>query len=328
LTVESILKGFEQTKVLVVGDVMLDTYLWGSIDRISPEAPVPVVNINREVSRLGGAANVILNIKSLGAKPFICSVIGNDSEGQQLTKLLVDEAISPDYLIKDKSRPTTKKTRIISRNQQILRFDNEAVHNLSKETEQAILQKLRFIIDTESIDVLILQDYNKGLLSKNLITAIIDICREKNIYTVVDPKKENFFDYKDVTLFKPNLKEISQALNISINKENEEELISAANKIKMNLNNKYTLITLSEKGVFITNHNESYTIPSAVRYVSDVSGAGDTVVAVAALCLVQKVDLKTLAALSNMAGGIVCEDVGVVPINKARFEKEARLLIK
>lgn len=323
MNTKEIFEGFERLKVLIVGDVMLDRYLVGKVSRISPEAPVPVVDLEKTDDRLGGAANVALNIKALGATPFLCSVIGDDESGEQFENLLEKEALSSLGILKSTSRITTVKTRVLAKNQQLLRFDSEIKTALEKSIEIDFFNQIKTIINTEKIDVVLLQDYNKGILTPFLIDSLLEICNKKNIPTTVDPKKENFFAYKGVTLFKPNLKEISEAVDFTPDSDNLLTLKEAAKVVTNRLGNTYTLITLSEKGIFLDKLNEqSIIIPTQPRNISDVCGAGDTVISVISLGLALGLDMAKVAAMANMAGGIVCESVGVVPVNKSKLFEE------
>lgn len=321
-----IFSAFEQLKVLVIGDVMIDRYLVGHVERISPEAPVPIVNLDSVDNRLGGAANVALNLKALGATPFLCSVIGEDNAADTLQQLLNAEGLIDTGIIKEANRKTTVKTRVLAKNQQLLRFDSEVTSPISEVTTTHFIQHIQQLIQDEQIDVVLFQDYNKGVLVPKLITAIIDYCNSKNIPTAVDPKRDNFFAYKNVTLFKPNLKEVSEALNFDINTEDTKDLEEAANAIHNKINNTYTLITLSEKGMYLDDNRERVIIPTKPRHIADVCGAGDTVISVASLGLALQIDMKLTCQLSNLAGGIVCESVGVVPVNKATLIREFEML--
>jgi rfaE bifunctional protein kinase chain/domain len=328
-SVESIFHRFTQTKVLVIGDVMLDTYQWGRIERMSPEvATVPIVDIKRTEHRLGGAANVALNLAALGAQVCLCSLTGQDAEGDELNRLLHAQGIDTTHIIKSPTRPTTVKVRVMDGKQQVLRFDRETREDLTPEEEDRFLSLAEQVITSQGIDVVIFQDYNKGLLTERIIKELTVVCNMKGIATAVDPKSKNFFAYQKVSLFKPNLKEVREAFDKEIDKE-LRPLSIAAIELQQKLQHKLTLITLSEAGVFISDHAEDKVIPAIARKVVDVSGAGDTVISVAALALAQKLELTLLAQLANIAGGLVCEEVGVVPIRKERFMAEAeRLLLK
>jgi len=316
-----------QLKVGVIGDVMLDTYLWGHVERISPEAPVPIVSLDEKEYRIGGAANVALNIASLGAKVSMLSVVGNDDEGKMLRQLLDEKKIKTDFLLSSHKRITTSKTRIISRNQQMMRLDNEITHDLWFEDENRLILALQTFIAQEKPDVLIFEDYNKGVLTELIIQKAIDLCKHNGIITTVDPKRKNFFSFKGVDVFKPNLKEVKEGLNLLIDDVNEEALKSIHEKLREQLQHHTSFITLSEKGVFYNNETEAGIIPTHIRNIADVSGAGDTVIAVASLVYAAAKDVKLMAEIANIAGGLVCEEVGTAAINKERLLQECKLLL-
>ncbi len=318
---------FNSMNVIVIGDVMIDAYLWGKVDRISPEAPVPVVAINQKENRLGGAANVALNLKTLGANPIICSVIGDDERKDEFAALLENNGFSQAGIIHAKNRITTIKTRVISQGHHLLRIDEEMSSAISESYEDALIARVAQLINTEKIDVIIFEDYNKGVLTKKVIKEVIALANAAGIPTAVDPKKDNFFEYKNVSLFKPNLKELREGLKLDFDKKNKSELITAVTQLESHLNNKISLVTLSELGVLVKESEKITLIPAHLREILDVSGAGDTVISVAALCLAANIETENLAALSNLAGGLVCEKVGVVPINKEQLLKEAMRLL-
>lgn len=318
---KEIFKAFEQLKVLVIGDVMIDRYLVGKVERISPEAPVPVVNLERQDNRLGGAANVALNLKALGAKPFLCSVVGQDETAETFQQLMQEEGLSSEGILKDKTRITTLKTRVLAKSQQLLRFDSEVKTPINDLITGEFIRLIQSIIDRQQIDVVLFQDYNKGVLTPEVITSIIDFCNSKNIPTTADPKHENFFAYKNITLFKPNLKEVSDALGMELNPSNSNSLEKAVNMIHTRLGNPYTLITLSEKGVYL-HDKKGVIIPTKPRHIADVCGAGDTVISVVSLGLALGLGLEQTCQLANLAGGIVCESVGVTPVDKNKLMAE------
>ena len=311
---------FEDTKVLVLGDVMIDAYFYGSVSRISPEAPVPIVNLTKKEQRLGGAANVALNLKSLGAVPIICSIKGNDADGQRLKELCRENGLVIEGLINDYKRETTVKTRIIGNSHQLLRIDEEDTADIDESVEDLVYEAVNSFID--QVDVLIFQDYNKGLLTAELIQRVIALCTSKKVPMVVDPKFNNFYEYKGVTLFKPNKKEIQQAENIT-DKLNLRDIKVLASTVRQKLNANKIMTTLSEDGVIIINETETIHLPAHARKILDVSGAGDSVLSVAALCVAAGISDEITAALSNLAGGIVCEQIGVVPIDKDLLLGEA-----
>lgn len=319
---KQIIDSFAGTKVLVIGDVMLDTYWYGYTNRISPEAPVPVVEISHTEHRPGGAANVALNLRALGAKVTLCGMVGDDPEGKTLKDQMEDAGVACHYLAKNKNRPTTHKNRIVSRHQQMLRFDREWKLDLTG-AEAAQLQEAVLTAIREQPNVVILQDYNKGLLFADMITAIMLECRKLKIPVAVDPKKNNFFAYHGATLFKPNLKEIREALGLVVEPDLHNTLQSAAHELITKLAAQQIMITLSEHGVFVADGHSSSKTNAHVRNIADVSGAGDTVIAVAALCVANQVALKDNAYLANLAGGLVCEKPGVATINKDELLAEA-----
>ncbi len=304
---------------------MVDAYYFGSVDRISPEAPVPVVLVDKQETRLGGAGNVALNVHALGAQPVLCTVIGTDKEGEGLRALLRAQGLSERGILESEKRKTTTKTRVIGNKHQIVRIDHELTENLDKMDSFLLLESVKR--ELEQADVLIMEDYNKGVLHEGNIKAIIALAKEAGVPVVVDPKKKNFLEYAGVTLFKPNLKEIKEGLNITTDLRQPEQLSAAVSQLQEKLGNTYTMVTLSEQGVFISGKGQSHHIPAHLRNIADVSGAGDTVVSVAALCLALETDIQLLAALSNLAGGIVCEQTGVVPIEAERLKAEAERLL-
>jgi rfaE bifunctional protein kinase chain/domain len=301
---------------------MIDSYIWGKIERISPEAPVPVVRVTKKENRLGGAANVALNIQSLGACPYICAVIGDDSDGDNFLSLLKAQRLSNEGIIKIKTRPTTVKTRIIAHNQQIARVDAETERNLSSSNTQLVLNKIKQIIADHRIDAIIFEDYDKGLITEELIDKTVKLAKEIGIITIVDPKKRNFHAYKGVQLFKPNLKELREGLKIDIDPLNIDQIEQAVERLKKHLGAKTVMLTLSENGVYVSSVSGNKHIPAHKRDIADVSGAGDTVIATTALCLAAGLNEFETAEIANLAGGLVCEHVGVVPIDKARLLRE------
>ncbi len=322
---DSIFSDFNGKRVVIVGDIMVDKYVIGKVDRVSPEAPVPVVDVSHLDSRLGGAGNVALNIKAMGGIPILCSVIGQDVEGDDLLEMLDKQGLYSKAILRSDKRKTTTKTRVIGNNHQLLRFDHEVKNDLDS-LDSFLLQE-NYNREIENCDVIIFEDYNKGVLHIGNIENLIQLANKLNIPTIVDPKKNNFLSYRNVTLFKPNLKEIKEGLNISSDLSDTEELQMAIQSLQDKLNNKITMVTLSERGVIIATDNEWLSVPAHVRNIADVSGAGDTVVSVAALCLALNLDLKLIAELSNLSGGLVCEKLGVVPIEKEQLLLEAKRIL-
>ena len=318
---------FNGLRILVIGDVMLDAYVMGKVNRISPEAPVPIVSLENEDARIGGAGNVALNLLALGAKPIICGVIGEDSSGDKLLNLFEKNGISTDGLVKSMARKTTVKTRVISNKQQLLRIDSESTFPLLESEEIKLNNTIQNIIN-QGVDGIIFEDYNKGVLTDSVIQNTIKIAKEKDIPTAVDPKKENFLSYKGVSLFKPNLKELKEGLNLNFDFNSNKDLFEKGIEVlEEKLQNEISFVTLSENGVFIKNQTEKYYVPAHMRSISDVSGAGDTVIAVATLCLISGASTKQIAEISNLAGGLVCEKSGVVSISKNDLLKEVSELL-
>jgi len=313
---------FKSKRILIVGDAIIDTYLWGEIHRMSPEAPVPVVDVavNQNDSRLGGAANVALNLKELGAEAVLCTVIGNDNRGIIFEQLMQEQGLTLEGMLISNGRKTTTKTRVIADNKHQLRIDEEDTYPIKVENQfYNLIEKL-----THNIDAIVLQDYNKGVLTENIIERIISLANTKNIPTIVDPKKHNFLSYKNCTLFKPNLNEIKAGLNTNLDTNNFEEIKETTSKLREAISAKAILLTLSNKGVFLNTKKGSKLKSSTTNNVIDVSGAGDTVVSVATICLACNINFDELAMLANLAGGIVCEKVGVVPISSKELLDRAK----
>ena len=299
---------------------MIDSYINGKIERISPEAPVPVVHISSREERLGGAANVALNIKALKATPVLCSVIGKDKMGDRFMELLKEEAISSDGIVRSYHRPTTVKHRVMAGNHHVIRLDDETDQDIAKEIEREILQKLNELIP--SCNVVIIEDYDKGVLNKTVISHIIKVAHTYRIPVTVDPKIRNFKHYKNVDLFKPNFKELQGGINKKIDIEDFEEVKWGVDSLFRKIESKYILLTLSEKGVYMTNGSEKLHVPAHYRDISDVSGAGDTVISVASVALAKGMGMTEIVELANLSGGLVCEYHGVVPIKLDRLIKE------
>jgi len=321
-----IFEKIQDLHVVVVGDVMIDNYSWGDVERLSPEAPVPVVNIRKTESRLGGAANVALNCRALGAKVTIASVIGADTDGDMLELLLKEQAIDTSLLKKTGNRTTTSKTRILSRNQQMIRLDREMTAELDTRDEHAFIDATLRYLQIQKPQVLIFEDYNKGVLKENVIEKITAHCKTLGILIAVDPKRKNFFAYKHADIFKPNLKEVREGLNVPLDELNETTLGEVHRQLKQQLDHRISFITLSERGVYAHDAVEGKILPSHIRNIADVSGAGDTVIAVAAMVYAVTKDMALMASYSNIAGGLVCEEVGVVPVNKDKLIREITML--
>jgi len=326
MTLETLFEEFKTKKIIVLGDVMIDAYLTGRVDRVSPEAPVPIVNFSKREERLGGAANVALNLISLGAQVIMSTVIGQDKEAETMLELLEEQNISTRGVIRSKERQTTIKTRVIGNHQQLLRVDQEQTNDISKSEEQELLKDLEELLKS-GCDALIFQDYNKGVLTETLIEKVIALTKQYNVLTTVDPKLKNFLAYKEVTLFKPNLKELSEGVQMKIDFANDPaQFEKAVAKLKSIVNPEIVFVTLSEHGVYIENDEEKFHVLAHERTISDVSGAGDTVISVATLCLCAGLKIETLASMANLAGGIVCEYRGVVAIKAQELFDEAKKL--
>jgi D-glycero-beta-D-manno-heptose-7-phosphate kinase len=320
-------QSFSSLKIGVIGDVMLDTYWWGKVDRISPEAPVPVVAVSKKEQRIGGAGNVALNVVSLGATIHAISLVGNDDEGKQLLTLLKNNNINTDFICESNERITTNKIRIISRNQHMMRLDAEVVTPLSSLEEEKIINAFTKYVQQEKPNLVILEDYNKGVLTEKVIEKVVTICKENNILTAVDPKRKNFFAYKNVDIFKPNLHEVKEALNILGDDVSEKLLAEIHVALHDKLQHNISFITLSEKGVFYESENDKAIIPTHIRSIADVSGAGDTVIAVAAVVYAASKNMRLMAEIANLAGGLVCEEVGTVAIDKTTLLQECKNLL-
>lgn len=318
---------FKQKKILVIGDVMIDAYLRGNVNRVSPEAPVPIVSLQKEEDRLGGAANVAINLVAMGASAIICSVIGKDKSGDKLIKLLTENQISSEGLVFSSSRQTTVKTRIIGNNQHLLRIDSEQTNDINATEENELIAKIESILE-QKIDAIIFEDYNKGVLTESGIQRIIKIANQKNVLTTVDPKNKNFFAYKNVSLFKPNLKELKEGVGSTFSFSDKNAFETAVGELENRLGNAISFVTLSEHGVFIKDKNLQHYIPAHVRNIADVSGAGDTVISVATLCLTAGLSIKEIAEIANLAGGLVCEKSGVVSIDKDLLIQEVEEMQK
>ncbi len=318
-------------RVLIIGDVMVDSYLWGKVERISPEAPIPIVALRRRENRLGGASNVALNVKAMGAVPMLCSVIGEDDKGSRFTELLKQEKIDTRHLIRSPHRITTTKFRIFGNNYQMLRVDEEVEEGLSPDDMQKLLDKISKTLRSEPVDCIIFQDYDKGVITPGLIAEVVSMARKRDIPVTVDPKRKNFMEYKGVTLFKPNLKELKEGLKLEFDTLDQAAVIEAAQALMERLGCSYVLTTLSEQGVLISSRDRvsdrNILIPAHIRSVADVSGAGDTVISIASLCLALNCSPYELAFISNLAGGQVCEEVGVVPVNREKLLKEVLTLL-
>jgi len=317
-------QAFNKLRVLIIGDVMVDAYVWGNATRLSPEAPVPVVNVLRTEQRLGGAANVALNVQALGATPLLCAVVGTDAGGEQLRNLLIERGLSADGIVQSPYRPTTVKQRILAHDQQLLRLDSEVETDLNADETAQLLAAYDDLLTRA--DVVIFEDYDKGVLRPDIIAACIAQARKRGIPTVVDPKKKNFLAYSHCTLFKPNLKELREGLGLSFGPPATDRpgFEAAVARLREEISPETVLVTLSEDGVFAGQGEQKTYLPAHLRTISDVSGAGDTVISIAALCVALGLPAARLAALANLGGGLVCEQLGVVPIEKSKLLQEAQ----
>lgn len=317
---------FQLKRVIVLGDVMLDSYIRGDVQRVSPEAPVPIVSFKTREERLGGAANVALNIKALGGEPLLCSVIGQDEEANRFIQEAVRQGLSVSGIVTAENRQTTVKTRVIGNNQQLLRVDKEQTDAISIDLEDELLVRIKQILDNEQVDALIFEDYNKGLLTSRVISEVIQLCNHHGIPTTVDPKKDNFLSYIGVTLFKPNFKELKEGLGLDFSFEKGYEFEAAVEQLKTLLNVDMVFVTLSEFGVYILENDSAAYIDAHRRAIRDVSGAGDTVIAVATMGLAVGMSAFEIAEIANIAGGLVCEKSGVVSVNLDELKAELERL--
>jgi D-glycero-beta-D-manno-heptose-7-phosphate kinase len=310
-------KAFGNAKVGVVGDLMLDRYMFGAVSRISPEAPVPILEIHTKEVRLGGAANVGHNIHTLGATPMLFGVVGDDAKGELMKNLLEDEGMSSIGIVSDHDRPTTVKTRVIAGSQQMLRIDDEKKQPVSPRVEEALFTLIESHMP--ELSAIVFEDYNKGVLSSSLIRKLIDAARQHKVPTFVDPKFDNFFEYKHTTVFKPNRAEMQDALGMRI--ATDEDVNKAGFQILEMLGAEHVLLTLSEKGMrlFERHTAEPFTIPTRAREVADVSGAGDTVIATLAVAHACGASVREAAVMANRAAGIVIEELGIVPIQQEQL---------
>ena len=309
---------FENVKVLVIGDLMIDEYLWGSVDRVSPEAPVPVVCVEKESHALGGAGNVINNLVAMGAKVTAVGTAGTGKAGQMIFEKLEDLGIGTDGIISEPQRPTTRKTRVIASNQQVLRIDKEIKKDINAET----LKKLVKIIDSKinDVDLIILSDYDKGLITNELVQQTVMLAHKYNVLTLADPKSLNFSKYEQVSILTPNKKEASLAANMDI--KSDRDLFAAGHKIMDQVKLDRLLITCGKDGmVLFEKDKEPYTIESRARQVFDVSGAGDTVISLLGLGLAIGATFKESASIANAAAGIVVAKVGTATASIDELKK-------
>jgi D-glycero-beta-D-manno-heptose-7-phosphate kinase len=305
--IDKIASNFGKARILILGDIMLDEYLYGAVSRISPEAPVPVVEIYNEQIRLGGAANVANNIRALGDEPILMGVIGEDEASIKLSQLLKEKGISKDFLIDDSDRRTTIKTRIIAHSQQVVRADREDAFEISEKIEQRILNIFNSI--KEKINGVIISDYGKGVITQSLLEKIIPICKENKIFVAVDPKETHFFNYKQVSVITPNHHEAGFAAGRRI--KTDEDLNYVGKHLLEKLEAESILITRGEKGMALFNANgEVDYFPTVAKKVFDVTGAGDTVISAFVAAIAAGATLKEATVISNCAAGIVVGEIG------------------
>ena len=323
--INEIFEAFYKTKVLIVGDAMLDVYTEGVVNRTSPEAPVPVVDVVNRHSKAGGAANVVCNIKSLGATPVFCTIVGNDKAGKELIDILAKQGIDTAHIIQSDSRPTTTKERVICDGKHLIRIDEETKDDLNESEYNTISSHIVNILNSNRIKAIILQDYDKGVLTPKLIKHITVIAQHLDIPIMVDPKKKHFNDYENIFLFKPNAKELCESTDAQFN--DIGSIIKASQNLCQTKGHSFVMTTLSERGAIITDCTDSHHLDAIPRNVVDVSGAGDTVISTAALCLAIGETALNTAFIANIAGGIVCEEKGVVPIDREKLLNETKRLL-
>lgn len=320
-SIPEIFEAFKDKTVLVIGDVMVDSYIHGVAKRISPEAPVPVLSVVKNEKKLGGAANVAMNIHALGATPILCSVVGDDAEGRAFEKLLEYENMPKKGVIKSQNRITTIKERILSGSQHMMRIDSEDVHPLVDLDRKALLHHILNLM--EECDLIIFEDYDKGTISPELISKTIEKAKKKGIPVAVDPRVENFLSYKDVALFKPNVRELKEGLKTDFDTKNIEALSEAVLELHKEINAKNYLVTMSNEGIYYKSEVDEGSYPAHPLHIATTAGAGDTAISIAGLCLTLGLPLGFIAELSNVGAGLVCEFSGIVPVDKEQLLKEA-----
>jgi rfaE bifunctional protein kinase chain/domain len=307
-----ILDAVRTKRIMIVGDVMLDRYVWGRVTRVSPEAPVPVVEVDDEAVRLGGAANVAANVAALGADPLLIGLTGeNDAAARELNSLLNGYGLSTEGLIEDPDRHTTVKTRILAHHQHVVRADREDTRPADGEAAASLIDAIKS--SAGEVDAVILEDYNKGTLSRVVIEKALPLLIETGLPVTVDPKIDRFFDYRGVMVFKPNLNEVETALGVALT--DDESVAEAAFLLRRKLEAENVLITRGERGMTLLESDDSVIhVGTMARHVYDVSGAGDTVIATLSAALAAGANVREAATLANYAAGVVIAEVGVVPI--------------
>lgn len=320
MDIDTLFKSFQKKKIAVIGDIMLDRYIFGHVSRISPEYPVPVVDVTHETLRLGGAANVAINIHAMGAQTMLLGIIGTDDNAETLKDLMRSHGLSPKNLFHDPERPTTCKTRVLSQNHHIARVDYESRDEVTEPAVSFIDKHLKESVG--SLDAIVLQDYNKGTLTPALIGKIFASASSENIPVLVDPKLKGFFNYSGCTVFKPNLAEIGSSLGIALN-NTDDEIERACTILMDKMQCRHLVVTRSEKGLTICNDRFTH-IPASSLEVADVSGAGDTVIGMLSLGFAAGLDIETSAEIANLAAGTVCQEVGAVPVNPDKLFRACR----
>ncbi len=320
--IQEVFDRFGKLNIMIIGDVMIDSYMWGSVDRISPEAPIPIVSVTKRENRPGGAANVALNIQSLGATPFLCSITGNDPGKEIFMELMREKQLSTEGILVRDDRKTTGKTRVIGNSQHLLRVDEEDNEIIGKSAEKQFITLIRSVLSSVRTDAIIFEDYDKGVITPGVIREVLSLAAEKKIFVSADPKKRNFNQYRNIDLFKPNLKEMAAGLKTELPGNKMDKISEAARKLQETGNIRYLLITLSEMGIYLRHGGEGKLFPAETLDVADVSGAGDTVISVATACMAAGMRAEETAMVANLAGGLVCGKVGVVPVDRQGLLEE------
>jgi D-glycero-beta-D-manno-heptose-7-phosphate kinase len=321
--IKKIFDQFNSMTIMVIGDVMIDAYMWGKVERISPEAPIPIVSVSKKENRPGGAANVALNIQSMGARPVLCSIIGSDPQGDLYLRLMREKKMETAGIMVRDDRTTTVKTRIIGSKQQLLRVDEENNSIICEDAGSDFITHIGNLINTQKPDAIIFEDYDKGVITPDVITRVLAMAHEKGIPVSADPKKRNFNHYRNIDLFTPNLRELSEGLLIDIPKSDIGMISRGAGQLQQANGIKYLMVTLSELGIYLHHDGRGQLVPAEARDIADVSGAGDTVISVATVCLAAGMDPGQLTRVANLAGGLVCGKIGVVPVDKQQLLNEA-----
>ena len=315
--VNNIFSGMQEACIAVIGDLMLDRYIWGETERISPEAPVPIVRLLGESANMGGAANVAANVSTLGAEVQLFGIIGEDAEGEKLRELIERSKFGLSGVISTSSRPTVAKTRVIAGSQHIVRIDRETTDELEENIRRELIGRFKQAL--KDVKAVILEDYNKGVLTREFIREIIDTCRSADIPVGVDPKRENFWDYRGANVFKPNLRELENALGRAL--IDEDELIKAGREVQERLEVDHLLVTRGREGMALFSDGDVRMIPTQAQRVHDVSGAGDTVIATIMTSLAGGADIYEAAYLANCAASIVIAEVGAVPVDLQKLKR-------